>query len=179
MSVYDRKLKDFLLGNNDEPQDRIARQGAPSHRAQYRGQDLWKRYFNHPSVKQAKRVQRATKSFSYEGLNLKENHQQIRLLRIHPQRVENFDETVVCDLYVVDLARVKNKFEALSYCWGDSQADQIISIHRATVDEMGQLHCGPAQEFPVRSNLHQALKHLRHHTICQSLGGCYMHRSKG
>ena len=42
MSVYDRKLKDFLLGNNDEPQDRIARQGAPSHRAQYRGQDLWK-----------------------------------------------------------------------------------------------------------------------------------------
>ncbi|CAN9430254.1 unnamed protein product [Alternaria alternata] len=94
MSVYDRKLKDFLLGNNNEPQDRIARQGAPSHRAQYRGQDLWKRYFNHPSVKQAKRVQRATKSFSYEGLNLKENHQQIRLLRIHPQRVENFDETV-------------------------------------------------------------------------------------
>ncbi|CAN9247212.1 unnamed protein product [Alternaria alternata] len=169
MSVYDRKLKDFLLGNNDEPQDRIARQGAPSHRAQYRGQDLWKRYFNHPSVKQAKRVQRATKSFSYEGLNLKENHQQIRLLRIHPQRVENFDETVVCDLYVVDLARVKNKFEALSYCWGDSQADQIISIHRATVDEMGQLHCGPAQEFPVRSNLHQALKHLRHTTQFVSL----------
>jgi hypothetical protein len=40
MSEYDRKLKNFLLGNNDEPDDRIARQGVPSHRAQYRGQDL-------------------------------------------------------------------------------------------------------------------------------------------
>lgn len=169
MSEYDRKLKIFLLGNNDEPDDRIARQGVPSHRAQYRGQDLWKRYFNHPSVKQAKRVQQATKSFSYEGLSLKENGRPIRLLRIHPQRVENFDETVVCDLYVVDLNQVKNRFEALSYCWGDSQADQIISIHRAAVDEVGRLQCGPAQDFPVRSNLHQALKHLRHTTQFVSL----------
>ncbi|KAI4942296.1 hypothetical protein J4E86_010098 [Alternaria arbusti] len=157
--MYHSELTDFLLGNNKDPEYRIARRGVPNHRTQFRTQVL--KVINDPSFQQIKRARKAARSFSYERLNFKDSGSQVRLLRIHPQRIE---EPVVCELYVVDLESVKNKFEALSYVWGDGELDQIISIHCVEIDEQNHLQCGPAQDFAVRTNLHQALKNVRHTT---------------
>jgi len=164
ISAHDLELKSFLLGNNEEPKNRVLRRDVPNRRTQFRAPLLWKRYFT-----QTRFIRQAEKAFNYGDLVLKPDSKQIRLLRLHPQRAENFDKRVVCDLYIVDLAKAKNKFEALSYCWGDGQPDQMVSIQNAQVDTAGKLNCGRSQDFPVRSNLNRALKHLRHTTRFVSL----------
>ncbi|KAG4432042.1 hypothetical protein IFR05_012481 [Cadophora sp. M221] len=68
---------------------------------------------------------------------------QIRLLHIQP----GTGPEIICELQVVTLASHAQKYEALSYTWGSQDLEFEVIISK--------------ESYPVTSNLHGALKHLR------------------
>ncbi|PSN59516.1 hypothetical protein BS50DRAFT_565416 [Corynespora cassiicola Philippines] len=101
--------------------------------------------------------------FDYSRQPLSGN--EIRLLSIRP---DERNESIRCDLFVKDLATLKGKFEALSYCWGKEQDYEGIIKIRQTCwipkkeePEDGEYKTYPYTEFPVTPNLLTALIHLR------------------
>ena len=98
-------------------------------------------------------ISRKTKSldsFVYDALDSSTNG--IRLLSILPYEKPNDRETadtVRCKVFPVTFASIP-KYEALSYTWGAEDATETIELN--------------GQRFKVRTNLYDALHHLRHKT---------------
>ncbi|KAF9691422.1 hypothetical protein EKO04_010878 [Ascochyta lentis] len=94
---------------------------------------------------------------TYEYAALDDTKRQVRLLHLHPSVhvkpgvLPNTDEDHLNDIQCTfSLASLDDNptFEALSYVWGDHNITAPITLH--------------GHAFSVTSNLHAALKHLRH-----------------
>ncbi|KAF2107951.1 heterokaryon incompatibility protein-domain-containing protein, partial [Lophiotrema nucula] len=71
-------------------------------------------------------------------------------------------DEIVCDLCVKKLAEVNERYEALSYCWGDEEPTEIIKIYKLVWKEADQQYSqARVEDFLVRPNLLKALRHLR------------------
>jgi hypothetical protein len=158
--LEDPKFQQFLLGNIDEPEQRVGRRDVPDNRVRLRdplaGDELWRRALK--NIKNGQKLRRAAQRFDYRILPLSTDRPQIRLLRIRPEN--DLEAPMVCELCVMDLDKMRNKYEALSYCWGKGEPEKLISICPAGSIKGRSTIC-PAEDFPVRSNLDQALRHLR------------------
>jgi hypothetical protein len=113
--VNDPDVQDFANANFDHPKPRVRK-------------DWWARTSR--SILAAGRSQRSRSNLKYTELK----GDQIRLLRILPRqfpRTSDGDETkdqIKCELGVFSLSKVKGKYEALSYRWGDKNFDKRIWI---------------------------------------------------
>ena len=150
--------------HHSHPEDRVSRKGVPDHRAQIReprsGAENWKIYKE--KLFELGKLKALVGQFDYQRLPLSRDIPQIRLLRILP--ADTHEAKLECDLVVMNLDEVVNKYEALSYCWGKGDPEKAISISSLTWDVTRQpadYKRWKSEQFPVRSNLHQALKHLR------------------
>ncbi|TVY60687.1 Heterokaryon incompatibility protein 6 OR allele [Lachnellula suecica] len=79
---------------------------------------------------------------------------EFRILQLNPGRKE--DKAVVCSFKTASIAEPV-EYEAISYLWGGSDAKQQTSVDISLRDANGIVH-----PLKIRSNLHSALRNLRH-----------------
>ena len=72
---------------------------------------------------------------------------QFRVLEVHPA---TYDEPVKCSLHLMNVNSLVMKYDALSYCWGDSNELCILNLDQS-------------DGFVVSVHLYQALRRLRLH----------------
>ena len=159
----DPDLEQFIKGNFDEPQERICREGVPDYRPEPRRPRVVSAIVesSKPKIFARARIQKKVDRFKYTPIT----GDQIRLLCI---RKGTMDETLSCELLVTSLAKVKGRYEALSYCWGTEQPTEVIYIRKLSpkyyedgTSNQSILSHGELEQFPVRPNLRNALRHLR------------------
>jgi len=149
----------ILNAELEPPEPRAERCGAPDYRPQPR----------RPEPRLKTMIQRRilprvrTNRFKYSPIA----DDEIRLLGIRAGKPE---DDVFCVIFKRKLAHVKQKYEALSYSWGNARADCEIHIQDLNVQlpnqtkklsfvDAAQLK-GPRRFF-VRPNLYAAITHLR------------------
>ncbi|KAI1371574.1 heterokaryon incompatibility protein-domain-containing protein [Hypoxylon crocopeplum] len=87
---------------------------------------------------------------------LQESRRQTRLLSLH---AGTFEEPIICSIMTVSLDDAgHDKYDALSYCWGDTHVDKIIQLQSTTHIPGNET---PTYEIPITLNLYEALRHLR------------------
>ncbi|OCL09466.1 hypothetical protein AOQ84DRAFT_338882 [Glonium stellatum] len=161
--AHDPDLEQFLRGAFQEPEERVKREGVPDYRPEQRidrrGSYIWRS--SKPKIYARATIQLKLKKFGYFPVS----GDQIRLLRIRPGKP---DEPLDCELIIKSLTEVQGRYEALSYCWGRDDPSEMVRIrklfqqqptHGATSSALYSY--GPPRDFPVRTNLYDALHHLR------------------
>lgn len=85
------------------------------------------------------------------------SRQQIRVLSLHAS--ESNDLPLVCDLATISLDDLDEEaeFEALSYCWGQTDWAASLEVHTGS----GAGHTGAHHNIAVNSSVHEALFNLR------------------
>ncbi|KAK8091275.1 Heterokaryon incompatibility protein 6- OR allele [Apiospora phragmitis] len=85
------------------------------------------------------------------GKSLQSTRDEIRVLLLQP--AENHDDPVFCSLHHLRLGQ-QEEFEPLSYCWGDSDKTEDVTID---VEPVG----GSSLSIPVAQSIVEALRQLR------------------
>ncbi|KAI0884889.1 heterokaryon incompatibility protein-domain-containing protein [Annulohypoxylon maeteangense] len=90
---------------------------------------------------------------------------QVRLMAL--QASQDFEGDLVADLVTIPIEKLKDfPYEALSYHWGESQADNPIYVHSANnmmggMSHMSDVAAMVSMRLYVKDNLYEALRHLR------------------